>query len=124
MFWELLATIIWLSLGAYGAWYFFKAEVLQPLALEDLVLAFEIHKKMTKCPSQRAHTLFVKDRGIVGFQCDCGYQYLQKKLRFQKILKNKRIALPHKTHYKLSNLFETKNRLKELGLEYYKIKMI
>lgn len=124
MFWELLLASIWLSLGAYSRWYFFKAETLQPLALEDLVLAFELHKKKMKCPSQRAHTLFVKDRGIVGFQCGCSYTYLHKKMLFRRLFKKERMSLPHKTHYKLSNLFETKNRLKELGLQYHKIKML
>ena len=124
MVWTLLIISTALILGGWGTWYFFKAETLQPLALEDLALAYKLHKKQAKCPTQRVHTLLIKNKGIVGFRCGCGYTYLQKRPRFQKIHKKKDLDIPHKGHHRLSNLFETKNKLKELGIEYQKIKIV
>jgi hypothetical protein len=124
MFWELLIAITLLSLGGYSTWQFFQTEIMQPLSLEDLALVYKLHKKQAKCPTQRVHTLLIKNKGIVGFRCDCGYTYVQKRPRFQRINKKDSPNLPHKRHHKLSNLFETKNRLKELGLEYQKMKII
>jgi hypothetical protein len=122
MIWSLLVTSMWLTLGTYATWFFFRAETVQPLALEDLVLAYKLHKKQAKCPVQRVHTLYVKNRGIVGFRCGCGYEYVQKRLLSQKIRRRKQNDTIHTTYYELSNLFETKKRLQEMGLEYYKIK--
>jgi hypothetical protein len=122
--WVLLVAGVWLTFGAYATWFFFKAETFQPLALEDLVLAYKLHKRQAKCPTQRIQTLFVRDGWLVGFQCECGYKYVQKRLVSQRILKGNNSSTIHSIHHRLSNLFETKNRLREMGLECHKIKKI
>lgn len=81
---DLLILIFWLVLGAYCFWFFFKAETFQPLTLDDLALTWKLHKQQTKCPASRIHDLIIKDNEIVGFKCECGYEFLQKRLITQK----------------------------------------
>jgi len=75
----------WLILGTYSLWYFFKAETFQPLTLDNLALTWKLHKQQTGCTASRIHSLLTKNDKVVGFKCDCGYEFLQKRLITQKI---------------------------------------
>ena len=81
---EILFAITWSCLGAYIVWYFFKAKTHHPITIEELTLTWQIHKKQTRCNASTIHTMHVKNNAIVGFTCDCGYTYLQKRLITQK----------------------------------------
>jgi hypothetical protein len=75
----------WLSLTVYTFWYLFKAETLQPLTLDDLALTWRFHKQQTGCIASRLNSLITKDDEIVGFKCDCGYEFQQKRLISQAV---------------------------------------
>ncbi|MDG6222025.1 MAG: hypothetical protein QCH99_02040 [Candidatus Bathyarchaeota archaeon] len=82
---EILFAITWTCLGTYIAWYIFKAKTHHPLSIEELTLTWQIHKNQARCNASTIHTIHVKNNSIVGFTCDCGYNYLQKRLITQKI---------------------------------------
>jgi len=76
----LLVGGFWLALGAYVLWFFFKAKTVQPLTLDDLALTWKVHKKQKGCNASRIHSLIKENDEIVGFKCECGYEFIQKRL--------------------------------------------
>ena len=69
----------------YVFWYFFEAKTSAPLTLDDLALAWKLHKKQTGCTVPSIYNLLVKNENIVGFNCKCGYEFTQKRLITQRI---------------------------------------
>jgi hypothetical protein len=81
----LLALGLWLVFGVYSFWFLFQAETFQPLTLDDLALTWKVHKQEAGCNALRIHSLIVKDDKVVGFKCDCGFKFLQKRLITQSV---------------------------------------
>ncbi len=94
----LLLLASWLVFGAYSLWFLLKAETLQPLTLDDLALTWRLHKRQTGCRAPRIHSLITKNDEVVGFKCDCGYEFLQKRLITQKV--HTRISVDTHAHKK------------------------
>ena len=82
---EIMLWGAWLLLGAYAIWFVSKAKTFQPLTLDELALAWRLHKCEAKCEASRIHDLLVRGDEVVGFKCDCGYKFLQKRLITQKV---------------------------------------
>lgn len=76
----------WVVFAVYCWWYFFLAKTLQPLTLEDLGLTWQVHKRQMGCSGSRINNLLMKHDEVVGFRCECGYEYKQKRLITQKVL--------------------------------------
>ena len=75
----------WFLLGAYACWFVSKAKTFQPLTLNELALTWRLHKHEAQCKASSIHELLVRNDEIVGFKCDCGYKFLQKRLITQKV---------------------------------------
>lgn len=75
----------WIALGVYCFWYFFIAKTVQPLTLDELALLWKMHKQQTGCNSSRIHSLIESKNEVVGFKCDCGYEFKQKRLITQRV---------------------------------------
>ncbi len=73
-----------MALVAYALWYFFKAKTVQPITLDELALTWKIHKQRDGCNASRIHSLIKKKNEVVGFRCECGYKFIQKRLITQK----------------------------------------
>ena len=86
----LLVWGFWLVLGIYGCWFFLRAETLQSLTLDDLALTWKLHKQQTGCTASRIHSLIKRNNEIVGFRCECGYEFIQKRLITQKTTRPQR----------------------------------
>jgi hypothetical protein len=82
-----LLVFFWLALAVYCFWYFFSAKTVQPLTLDELALIWRLHKQQTGCKASRIHSLLERNNEVVGFKCDCGYEFKQKRLITQKISK-------------------------------------
>jgi hypothetical protein len=85
----------WTGLVFYVLWFFFRAKTVQPLTIDDLALTWKVHKQQSGCNSSRIHGLIKENDEIVGFKCDCGYEFIQKRLITQKPVE--RIATPTST---------------------------
>ena len=79
---------LWLGLVLYVAWFVFKAKTVQPLTLDDLALTWKVHKQRDGCTASRIHGLVKEKDDVVGFRCDCGYEFIQRRLITQKPQKN------------------------------------
>jgi hypothetical protein len=86
MWMEFLITVLFVVLGACYYWYFFDAKTEQPLTKGEVELMWKLHKKQTECAGSGKDLLRNKD-GIVGFRCECGYQFKQQRLMTQEARK-------------------------------------
>ena len=77
----------WLTLTVYTSWYLFKAKTLQPLTLDDLALTWQIHKHQAGCAASRISSLLTNKDDVVGFRCECGYEFHQERLISQSVPK-------------------------------------
>jgi hypothetical protein len=62
----------------------FKAKTVQPLTIDDLALTWKVHKQQKGCTASRIHSLIKENDEIIGFRCDCGYEFIQKRLITQR----------------------------------------
>ena len=115
---------LWIALGAYMLWYFFKAKTIQPLTMDALAITWKVHKKQTGCTASHVNTILVKENKIVGFKCECGYNYMQKRLIVQKADSDVKDDIAPKLSKRISSLVDTENSLKHLGVEYSSIRKV
>jgi hypothetical protein len=76
---EIIVCAAWFLLGAYVFWFVSKAKTFQPLTLDELAMAWKLHKREANCNASQIHDLLVRKDDVVGFKCNCGYQWLQKR---------------------------------------------
>ena len=86
---DLLTWGFWLALVAYAMWFLFRAKTFQSLTLDDLALTWKLHKQRTGCTASRINSMLKNDDEVVGFKCDCGYEFLQKRLITQRVRQQK-----------------------------------
>jgi len=115
--WEELTFGFWLVLGAYVFWFIAKAKDYQSLTLDELALSWKLHKHETGCKSSCIHDLLVRNDDVVGFRCECGHEYLQKRLISQSL----KISAQPGRFVSLQNVTGT---MENLGLVCMNIKQI
>jgi hypothetical protein len=76
----LLAGGFWIALVAYVLWYFFKAKTVQSLTLDNLALTWKVHKQRDGCNASRIQSMIKENDEVIGFKCECGYEFVQKRL--------------------------------------------
>jgi hypothetical protein len=81
----LLLGGFWVALAVYCFWYFFLAKTFQPLTLDDLALMWRLHKQQAGCKALRIHSLLERNHEVVGFRCECGFEFQQERLITQKV---------------------------------------
>ena len=54
------------------------------MGLDDLALTWRMHKLETGCKASRINSLLTIGNETVGFKCECGYEFIQKRLISQK----------------------------------------
>jgi hypothetical protein len=79
-----LVFTCWTALVVYVVWFIFKAKTVQSLTLDDLALTWKMHKQQTGCTASRIHGLIKENDEVIGFKCDCGYEFIQKRLITQR----------------------------------------
>jgi len=121
---DLLVWAFWFILGAYSFWFFSQAKTFQPLTLDDLALTWKLHKQQTGCKASRIHSLLTKNDNVVGFKCDCGYEFLQKRLITQKVHTYTKTSIVPSISSKIAGPLKIKASLQNLGLHYSYIKEI
>lgn len=84
MLFVFLLSGFWIALVAYFLWYIFEAKTVQSLTLDELALTWKVHKKQDGCKASRIHGLINENDEIVGFKCECGYEFIQKRLISQR----------------------------------------
>ena len=87
----LLAGSIVVFVG-YFCWYVFVGKTLQPVSAEEIDLMWRLHRMQTKCNGSRFTDLLSYREKIVGYRCECGYEFKQKRLIAQNVQK---MPTPH-----------------------------
>ena len=87
---EIMLCGVWFLFGAYAFWFVSRAKTLQPLTLDELALAWRLHKREAKCKASQIHDLLVRHNKVVGFKCGCGYEFIQKRPISQKVHRHAR----------------------------------
>jgi len=90
----------------------------------DICSSWKIHKKQTGCTASRMKTILVKNNNAIGFKCDCGFNYLQKRLITQKSHFFTKTNIAPQVSHKIMNHVETKRSLQKMGVEYSQIQKI
>ncbi|MCJ7430405.1 hypothetical protein MUO83_04220 [Candidatus Bathyarchaeota archaeon] len=114
---EELVFGFWFALGVYVSWYVFKAKDFQPLTLDDLALIWKLHKHQSGCKSSCIHDLLVRNDEVVGFKCECGHEFIQKR----PITQRAKIATQSGRLFSFQN---TSDAMENLGLTCLHIKKI
>ena len=99
---DVLAFGFWVTLVAYALWFFFKAKTVQSLTIDDLALTWKLHKQKTGCKATRINALIKESDDVVGFSCDCGYNFVQKRLITQRPVE--RMVTPESIQQQLSTI--------------------
>ena len=92
---EWLMLAFWIALVAYVFWFLFKAKTEHPIGLNDLALTWKMHKRNTGCRAKRIQSMITLNNETVGFRCECGYEFIQKRLISQKAPDNPAKKLAH-----------------------------
>jgi len=84
---EILIAVLWFGTTFYSIWYIFGAKTYQPLTLDNLALQWKLHKQKTGSKAKLIHSMIKRNNEIVGFKCECKYEYQQKRLITQRVHK-------------------------------------
>ena len=88
----ILVPIFWILLGVLTVWFLFFAQTTYPMSLDDLALTWRLHKQRTNCKSGQIKRLLKEKDEVVGFRCECGFEFKQKclithQIRFSSFFK-------------------------------------
>jgi hypothetical protein len=87
----------WFLFGGYCFWFFTMAKRSEPLTLDDLVIVWKVHKQQSGCgaPISRLKPIMHDHSDeFSGFRCECGYQYLSKRLITQRRVIERNMFVP------------------------------
>lgn len=65
--------------GVCGALGLTAAKRTVPITIEDVKVMWTLHKQNSNCKCRKWRPLQHKKGKVIGFQCECGYKYKQKK---------------------------------------------
>jgi hypothetical protein len=69
----------WAFFATYLVWFVTSAKRNATITFDDAKALWEIHKTNAKCASHKWRPISRKNGKISGFECECGYKYLQKR---------------------------------------------
>jgi hypothetical protein len=77
----------WSSFTVCVVWFFGFAKRSAPIAADDVKVMWAIHRKNAHCSGHKWQPIKQRKGKIVGFQCECGYKYTQKRPLISRIPK-------------------------------------
>jgi hypothetical protein len=75
---EIIAIILWCSFTLYLIWYATSAKHYFPITDKEAKILWKIHKQNINCNSTKWRKI-KRNNKIIGFACECGYEYIQKR---------------------------------------------
>jgi hypothetical protein len=75
----IILPAIWASFAGCLLWIVTSAKRNVSITFNDAKALWHIHKKTTHCTSHKWNPISRKGGKISGFECECGYRYLQKR---------------------------------------------
>jgi hypothetical protein len=77
-------------------WYMIAVKRSEPITVDEAKMLWTIHKKTTHCGGKKWQPITRKGDKLKGFQCECGYNYSQKRPM---------LAGTHKAHRTISQSY-------------------
>ena len=77
---------------AYYCWYSFVGKTPQPLTASEAKVIWLMHKKQTSCTGSQIKHLLHNKTDIIGFKCECGYEFKQQR-SFTEIVRKPHASL-------------------------------
>jgi len=81
-----LVVAAWTGFAICSIWYFTRAKEYVPLSSEEIYILWTLHKNEANCNSEKIYQI-KHGNAVVGFRCDCGYEYYSQKPIAQKPVK-------------------------------------
>ncbi|MGQ9551834.1 MAG: hypothetical protein ACUVUE_05340 [Candidatus Bathycorpusculaceae bacterium] len=75
---EITLPVLLASLIGSSTWLLMSIKRYAPLTVGEAVSLWIIHQRESKCNARRWRKIVRKNR-VVGFECGCGYRYVQKR---------------------------------------------
>jgi hypothetical protein len=69
----------WAIFTGYLLWYMVVVKRSAPMTSDEAKMLWKIHKKTAHCAGQKWQPIAHKGDKLNGFQCECGYHYMQKR---------------------------------------------
>jgi hypothetical protein len=69
----------WASFALCGAWYLTSAKRNTPMTQSDAKMMWILHRKSANCMGHKWKPITRRKGKIIGFECECGYKYTQKR---------------------------------------------
>ena len=75
-----IVLTVWVFFAGYLVWYTTAAKCDAPLTVNEARVLWKIHKRNTNCTRHKWRRITCKSGKVLGFECECGYKYTQKRL--------------------------------------------
>jgi len=76
---EFIVVAFWSAFGAYSTWFVGKAKHNVTLSPREVYILWSIHKRETGCNAPTYMHITQRKKGIIGFKCHCGHDYMSKR---------------------------------------------
>ena len=76
---SMLMLTAWSSLAIGAVWCLTSAKRNAPITLNDAKMIWIMHRKSATCTRHKWQPITRREGKIIGFQCECGYKYTQKR---------------------------------------------
>lgn len=87
---------VWTIFMGCLLWFMIGVKRSEPITVDEAKMLWKIHKKTTHCGGKKWQPITRKGDKLKGFQCECGYNYSQKRPM---------LAGTHKTHGTISQSY-------------------
>jgi hypothetical protein len=76
---EFLVFAVWSFFGGYSTWLVGKAKQNVTLSPKEAYILWSVHKREAGCNSPTYTHIIQPKKGIIGFKCQCGHNYMSKR---------------------------------------------
>jgi hypothetical protein len=70
---------VWTIFTGFLLWYMVGVKRGEPITTDEAKMLWKIHKTNSHCLGKNWQPLVKKGGKLKGFQCECGYKYIQKR---------------------------------------------
>jgi hypothetical protein len=75
---EYLVPTVWVALGCTVAWFLLSAKKQHNMTTEEVEILWKSHKQFKQCTAKK-YTEIKKEKHIIGYVCECGYEHEQER---------------------------------------------
>jgi|YelNatPaOPRAMG01_1025707.scaffolds.fasta_scaffold50834_1 hypothetical protein len=76
---SIILPTLYIAFAAYFLWLISSAKHVTPITLEEAKVLWSIHRQKDNCRCRKWVPVTRRNGSVIGFKCECGYKYTQKK---------------------------------------------